>query len=234
MDPEAVLISFVGRMTNEKGIDLIADLVPDLIGKYPRFQMVICGPIGDPVAHYAATKLIALSNVMSDRLKVKAEFYMFTPEMRFATDFTMCPSRTEPFGYVDVEHAWCASPTIGGLVGGLGKVLHLGSASAHTHTSAKHGCCSKGSRHLLPRARPDGPAAPARAAQGGDCGGDRDAHLSQEDLGGDVSRRAAHDLPRREVERLARGAVHDGTSLRRVDEATRGARLAAELEGAAR
>merc|ERR1719399_2572061 len=53
---------------------------------------------------------------------VKAEFYQFTEEMRFAADFTICPSRTEPFGYVDVEHAWCATPTVGGLVGGLGKV----------------------------------------------------------------------------------------------------------------
>ena len=31
---------------------------------------------------------------------------MVTEDMRFAADFTICPSRTEPFGYVDVEFAW--------------------------------------------------------------------------------------------------------------------------------
>ena len=31
------------------------------------------------------------------------------------------PSRTEPFGFVDIEFAWSGCPTDGSLVGGLGK-----------------------------------------------------------------------------------------------------------------
>ena len=73
---------------------------------------------------YAATKLVSMAKLaaLSRRRVVKAEFFMVTKEMRFAADFTICPSRTEPFGYVDVEFAWHGCPTIGALVGGLGKV----------------------------------------------------------------------------------------------------------------
>ena len=82
------------------------------------------GPPGDEAGQYAATKLVSMAQLaqLSKRLFVKAEFFMVTSEMRYAADFTICPSRTEPFGYVDVEFAWHGCPTIGAMVGGLGKV----------------------------------------------------------------------------------------------------------------
>ena len=82
------------------------------------------GPPGDESGQWAASKLVSISKIpaISRRLFVKAEFFMVTSEMRFASDFTICPSRTEPFGYVDVEFAWHGCPTIGSMVGGLGKV----------------------------------------------------------------------------------------------------------------
>eukprot|EP00966_Prymnesium_polylepis_P030250 703264-Prymnesium_polylepis.1 len=99
-----MILSFVGRWTYEKGVDLIADAVPWLLDKFPNVQIYICGPIGDAVGMYAASKLVSLASIpaLKSRLFVKAEFFMVTSEMRFAADFTICPSRTEPFGYVDV------------------------------------------------------------------------------------------------------------------------------------
>ena len=69
-------------------------------------------PIGDEIGMYAASRLASIASIpkLAKRLFVKAEFYRVTSEMRFAADFTICPSRTEPFGYVDVEFAWCAQP----------------------------------------------------------------------------------------------------------------------------
>ena len=124
VDPDAILISFVGRWTFEKGIDLIAEAVLWLLDEYQNVQFYICGPIGDEVGQYAASRLESLASIplISRRLFVKAEFFRVTEHMRFAADFTICPSRTEPFGYVDVEYAWHGTPTIGALVGGLGKV----------------------------------------------------------------------------------------------------------------
>ena len=50
--------------------------------------------------------------MIAQRLFVRAEFFMVTEDMRFAADFTICPSRTEPFGYVDVEFAWHGCPYV--------------------------------------------------------------------------------------------------------------------------
>ena len=95
-----------------------------MLEAYSNVQFYVVGPIGDEAGQYAATRLCALSRVepLNKRLFVRAEFFRVTEEMRFAADFTICPSRTEPFGYVDVEYAWHGCPTIGNLVGGLGKV----------------------------------------------------------------------------------------------------------------
>ena len=124
VNPHAVLISFIGRWSYEKGVDLIADIVPWLLDRFPEVQMYLCGPVGDEAGKYAATKLVSLAQIpaLKRRLFVKDEFYLVTPEMRFAADYTICPSRTEPFGYVDIEFGWHGCPTIGYLVGGLGKV----------------------------------------------------------------------------------------------------------------
>ena len=113
VDPGAVLISFVGRWAFEKGIDLIAEAVLAVLEAYSNVQFYVVGPIGDEAGQYAATRLCALSRVepLNKRLFVRAEFFRVTEEMRFAADFTICPSRTEPFGYVDVEFAWHGCPT---------------------------------------------------------------------------------------------------------------------------
>ena len=92
--------------------------------QFPNIQFYVVGPIGDVVGQYAATKLKALSTVpgIQSRLFFRGEFFRVSAEMRYGADFTICPSYTEPFGYVDVEFAWHGCPTIGSLVGGLGKV----------------------------------------------------------------------------------------------------------------
>jgi len=124
VDPDAVMISFVGRWAVEKGIDLMTEAAIWMVRTYENVQVYVVGPPGDEAGQYAATKLVSRAQLaqLSKRLFVKAEFFMVTSEMRYAADFTICPSRTEPFGYVDVEFAWHGCPTIGAMVGGLGKV----------------------------------------------------------------------------------------------------------------
>lgn len=58
--------------------------------------MYICWPIGDAAGQYAASKLVSLSHIpaLSKTLFVNAEFFHVTEEMRFAADYTICPSRT--------------------------------------------------------------------------------------------------------------------------------------------
>ena len=126
VDPDALLVGFVGRWTHEKGIDLVMDAACWLLSRpaADHVQLYLVGPIGDEVGHLAAMRLQLLGSVpfLRKRLFVAPRFYQLTAEMRYATDFCLCPSRIEPFGFVDVEFARHGALTIGQLTGGLGKV----------------------------------------------------------------------------------------------------------------
>lgn len=82
------------------------------------------GPIGDEVGQHVSTRLELGTQAPSirERLFVATSFYPVSAEMRYACDFCLCPSRVEPFGYVDIEFAWHGTMTVGTLGGGLGKV----------------------------------------------------------------------------------------------------------------
>jgi hypothetical protein len=84
---------------------------------------LISGPIGDIFGRYTAAKItsIAENPLFGERVFFKPEFFKFTADMKLGCDFAIMPSRTEPFGFVDIEFAWCGCPTVGSLVGGLGK-----------------------------------------------------------------------------------------------------------------
>ena len=64
---------------------------------------------------------ISKNPLFAERVFFKPEFFRFTADMKLGCDFAIMPSRTEPFGFVDIEFAWCGCPTVGSLVGGLGK-----------------------------------------------------------------------------------------------------------------
>jgi hypothetical protein len=111
-------------LTYEKGADLVMHAAFWLLKHKPHVQIYIVGPIGDEVGQHVSTRLQLGAQVSSlrERLFVATTFFPVTSDMRYGTDFCLCPSRVEPFGYVDVEFAWHGTPTIGALVGGLGKV----------------------------------------------------------------------------------------------------------------
>lgn len=44
-DPEAELFVFAGRWSHQKGIDLIADIFPSILQKYPSTQLICVGPV---------------------------------------------------------------------------------------------------------------------------------------------------------------------------------------------
>lgn len=44
-DPTADLFVFVGRWSKQKGVDLIADVMPSLLEKKPKIQLVCVGPV---------------------------------------------------------------------------------------------------------------------------------------------------------------------------------------------
>ncbi|CAD6563802.1 MAG: Cell wall alpha-1,3-glucan synthase ags1 [Tremellales sp. Tagirdzhanova-0007] len=99
-DPNADLFVFVGRWSKQKGVDLIADVIPSLLDKKPKIQLICVGPVIDLYGRFAAEKLARL--------------------MEIGADFALIPSRDEPFGLVAVEFGRKGALGVGARLGGLG------------------------------------------------------------------------------------------------------------------
>lgn len=113
--PMAPTVFAPGRMTVQKGFDLLVEAVPMVLASYPetKFLMGGPGPERDTVirkAHEigAAGSIIFLENLPR---------WQYIDLMR-AVDIVALPSRNEPFGLVALE-AWAAGkPVVATLAGG--------------------------------------------------------------------------------------------------------------------
>jgi len=119
-DPEADLLCFVGRWSKQKGVDLIADVMPSILEKYPRTQLIAIGPVVDLYGSFAAKKLARLMELYPGRVYSKPEFTALPPFIFSGAEFALIPSRDEPFGLVAVEFGRKGALGVGSRLGGLG------------------------------------------------------------------------------------------------------------------
>ncbi|KAJ3541757.1 hypothetical protein NM688_g6042 [Phlebia brevispora] len=119
-DPNADLFVFVGRWSKQKGVDLIADVMPSLLEKRPSIQLITVGPVIDLYGRFAAEKLNRLMELYPDRVYSKPEFTALPPYLFSGADFALIPSRDEPFGLVAVEFGRKGALGVGSRLGGLG------------------------------------------------------------------------------------------------------------------
>lgn len=119
-DPNSDLFVFVGRWSKQKGVDLIADVLPSLLDKRPSIQVIAVGPVIDLYGRFAAEKLARLMEMYPDRVYSKPEFTALPPYLFSGADFALIPSRDEPFGLVAVEFGRKGALGVGSRVGGLG------------------------------------------------------------------------------------------------------------------
>jgi glycosyltransferase involved in cell wall biosynthesis len=112
------MILFIGRLTRQKGPDLLIGAMPKVLKNNPTAKLVVVG-----------------GGVMEKRLKIMAkklnlensiEFIGYAPQDEYldllnSCDMVCIPSRNEPFGLVLLE-AWSAGrPVVASDVGGLGE-----------------------------------------------------------------------------------------------------------------
>lgn len=122
VDPNADLFVFVGRWSLQKGVDLIADIFPSILEKYPSTQLIAVGPVIDLYGKFAALKLDALMKKYPGRVYSKPEFTALPPYIFSGAEFALIPSRDEPFGLVAVEFGRKGALGVGARVGGLGQM----------------------------------------------------------------------------------------------------------------
>lgn len=121
-DPKADLFVFVGRWSQQKGVDLIADVFPSVLEAHPQVQLACVGPMIDLYGKFAALKLSRMMEVYPGRVFSKPEFTALPSYMFSGADFALMPSRDEPFGLVAVEFGRKGALCVGARVGGLGQM----------------------------------------------------------------------------------------------------------------
>ncbi|PYH95993.1 hypothetical protein BO71DRAFT_472854 [Aspergillus ellipticus CBS 707.79] len=121
-NPNADLLVFVGRWSMQKGVDLIADVMPAVLEARPNVQLICVGPVIDLYGKFAALKLDRMMNVYPGRVFSKPEFTALPAYIFSGAEFALIPSRDEPFGLVAVEFGRKGALGIGARVGGLGQM----------------------------------------------------------------------------------------------------------------
>ena len=121
-DPDADLFVFVGRWSQQKGVDLIADVFPSIMENNPKVQLICVGPVIDLYGKFAAMKFARMMEVYPGRVYSKPEFTALPPYIFSGADFALMPSRDEPFGLVAVEFGRKGALCVGARVGGLGQM----------------------------------------------------------------------------------------------------------------
>jgi glycosyltransferase involved in cell wall biosynthesis len=113
--PMAPTVFSPGRMTLQKGMDMLVEAVPMVLAAYPETKFIISGtgPERDTVVRRAHEVGAAGSIVFLEALPR----WQYIDLMR-AVDIVAMPSRNEPFGIVALE-AWAAGkPVVATLAGG--------------------------------------------------------------------------------------------------------------------
>lgn len=93
----------MGRWSQQKGIDLIADVFFSILEEYPSTQLICVGPVIDLYGKFAAVKLEKMMSMYPGRVYSKPEFTALPPCIFSGAEFSLIPSRDEPFGLVAVE-----------------------------------------------------------------------------------------------------------------------------------
>ncbi|CAP82936.1 Pc15g00500 [Penicillium rubens Wisconsin 54-1255] len=120
--PDADLLVFVGRWSMQKGIDLIADVLPSVLESREHVQLICIGPLIDLYGKFAALKLDRMMKLYPGRVCSKPQFTVLPQFIFSGADFALIPSRDEPFGLVAVEFGRKGALGIGARVGGLGQM----------------------------------------------------------------------------------------------------------------
>lgn len=135
MDDDAQLVSFVARLAEQKGLDLLSGVVnhhghstlESLLLCHPKLQIIIAGP----VTHNdeAAGRLIATASDLARRypgriaLRLDYIAHQTALEVMTASSLFMMPSRFEPGGITQLESLAVGTPVVARNVGGIAATL---------------------------------------------------------------------------------------------------------------
>lgn len=123
-----VRILFVGRLEARKGIDVLLEVLPDILTKYPSVRVDIVGNDQIPNSDGTTFRHAFETGSVPDNVRARVEFHgeLTDPQLRGfyrACDIFVAPSRFESFGLIFVEAMIFGKPVIGCRAGGMPEVV---------------------------------------------------------------------------------------------------------------
>jgi starch synthase len=135
MNPSARIISFVGRLAEQKGLALLSGIVSstghsvleDILLHHPEAQILIAGPVteGDRESRHLKECLAYLSHRYPGRISAHLDYVPHAQalEIIFGSTFFLMPSRFEPGGITQLEALCAGTLVIGRKVGGIAATI---------------------------------------------------------------------------------------------------------------
>ncbi|MGY1827985.1 glycosyltransferase family 4 protein [Blastococcus sp. SYSU DS0541] len=118
LPPDVPLIALVGRIEEQKGVDLLVRAVPAVLAQVPRAHVVV---VGDGTRR-GESEALARELGIADHVHVTGWRHDLPDVMR-AIDVLALPSRWEAFGIVNLEAMAAAKPVVGFAVEGIPEVV---------------------------------------------------------------------------------------------------------------
>ena len=114
------MIFYVGRLVREKGVQIVLEALPAILGRFPRVKFVVAGT--GPHAEYLKNRTrelgledkVHFSGYISDELR---------NELYRAAHVAVFPSLYEPFGIVALEAMVSGTPVLVSATGGLDEII---------------------------------------------------------------------------------------------------------------
>lgn len=124
-----ILFTAVGRMVDQKNMNLIAEVIPRVLGQdnQSKFIVLASAPDGDKAGKYTEDFFFRLSRLFPGQVYFNNSFNPALSRLIMAGgDFLLIPSRFEPCGLVDFEAGLLGNIPIARATGGLTKVREFG------------------------------------------------------------------------------------------------------------
>jgi starch synthase len=123
IDPDRPIVTFVGRITRQKGFTHLLDAAPHIP---PDAQLVFCAGAADTVdlQREVSVKVDALRDTRTGVHWIAQ--HLARPQVVQILSHTtvfVCPSIYEPFGLVNVEAMACEAAVVGAHVGGIPEII---------------------------------------------------------------------------------------------------------------
>lgn len=121
--PDEQIVFYVGRLVQEKGVQVLLDAVPEILARHPKTKFVIAGkgPFAEELHRRTAALGIAhrvyFTGYIDD--EVRNSLYSWA-------DVAVFPSLYEPFGIVALEGMAARTPVVVADTGGLSEIVEHG------------------------------------------------------------------------------------------------------------